>query len=166
MTDADRALMLQVLKRFRVLLRSMDAHYRQVERRSGLGGAQLWALAEIAGAGRITVGQLAKKLAIHLSTASNLVRRLESLGLVARARLASDQRVVQLAATAAGRRKVRSAPKPSAGLLQQALLEMEARELRALTGQLEKVLRRMGGLDKAGGATLLSEMLGAKKGGG
>ena len=72
--------MMDVLKRFRVLLRSMEAHYRRVEESSGLGGAQVWALSEIAATdGGLTVGELADKLAIHLSTASNLVRRLEEL---------------------------------------------------------------------------------------
>ena len=54
---AEPPLMLDVLKQFRVLLRAMESHYRQVERRSGLGGAQLWALAEIAAAD-LTMGDL------------------------------------------------------------------------------------------------------------
>lgn len=173
MTDAHRALMLEVLKQFRVLLRSMDTHYRQVEKRSGLGGAQLWALSEIAAPGGITVGDLAAKLAIHLSTASNLISRLEQLGLVTRSRSRTDQRVVALTATPAGRRKLRRAPQPSAGRLQDTLLSMGPRELRALRTQLDRVLRRMGPLDARADAMPLGDLLGGarhrrpqKKGGG
>lgn len=156
----DRDLMIGVLKQFRVLVRSIDTHYRRVEERSGLGGAQLWALAEIAGARNLTVGDLARKLAIHLSTASNLVKRLEELGLVERNRGGTDQRVVRLAATATGRRRLQRAPKPSAGLLQQALMDMDARELAALHAQLDKVLRRMKHLDRRGASTLIGDILG------
>lgn len=152
--------MIAVLKQFRVLLRSMDTHYRRVEERSGLGGAQLWALAEIVTARHLTVGELARKLAIHLSTASNLVKRLESMGLVERTREGEDQRVVTISPTAAGRKRLQRAPKPSAGILQRALMDMEARELRALHTQLEKVLQRMGRVDRRAASIPLGEILG------
>lgn len=161
--DARELGMYEVLKRFRVLLRSMEAHYRRVEERSGLGGAQVWALSEIeASDGGLTVGELADKLAIHLSTASNLVRRLEELKLVTRSRSREDQRVVQLGVTAAGRRKVEQAPKPSMGLLQQALSEMSANELDTLGGELDKLLRRMRHLDRRAGTMVIAEILSRK----
>lgn len=152
--------MIAVLKQFRVLVRSMDTHYRRVEERSGLGGAQLWALAEIVTARHLTVGELARKLAIHLSTASNLVKRLESMGLVERTREGEDQRVVTISPTAAGRKRLQRAPKPSAGILQRALMDMEARELRALHTQLEKVLQRMGRVDRRAGSIPIGDILG------
>lgn len=152
--------MIAVLKQFRVLVRSMDTHYRRVEERSGLGGAQLWALAEIVTARRLTVGELARKLAIHLSTASNLVKRLESMGLVERTREGEDQRVVTISPTAAGRKRLQRAPKPSAGILQRALMNMEARELRALHTQLEKVLQRMGRVDRRAASIPIGDILG------
>src|SRR4051812_40168332 len=150
--------MAEVLKRFRILLRSMEAHYRRVEESSGLGGAQVWALSEIAATdGGLTVGELADKLAIHLSTASNLVRRLEELKLLTRSRSREDQRVVQLTVTAAGRRKIEQAPKPSMGLLQQALSEMSGAELAALGAELDKLLRRMRHLDRRAGSMVIAE---------
>jgi len=160
---ASHGTMMDVLKRFRILLRSMDAHYRRVEERSGLGVAQLWALAEIDAAQGLTVGELADRLAIHLSTASNLVRRLEELKLVTRARSRRDQRVVQLSATAAGRRKLEQAPKPSMGLLQQALSEMSGAELASLGGELDKVLRRMRHLDRRDASLVIADLLGKRE---
>src|SRR5581483_8063588 len=71
--------MLAVLAQFRVLFRSIRQHYQRVERRSGVTGAQLWAVVHVAGHPGAKVGELAKALAVHPSTASNLVRRLESL---------------------------------------------------------------------------------------
>ena len=159
-SDADRVLVLEVLKQFRVLLRSMDNHYRRVEQRSGLGGAQLWALSEVSKPPGLTMGDLAGRLAIHVSTASNLVSRLEALGLVERRRAASDQRQVCISATAAGKRALKRAPRPSAGLLQEALMRMDRRELRALQTQLTRLLHRMGHADKSAAALPLGSLLG------
>lgn len=138
-----RKLMLEVLGQFRVLLRTIREHYGRVEERSGLGGAQLWALAEIGASPGLSVGNLARQLAIHLSTASNLVTRLVKLGLVRRSRIGVDQRVVQLEATPKGRKVLRAAPRPLVGVLQKALLEHPPARLEALQRELDAVLRRM-----------------------
>ena len=71
---ARHVMMLEVLQQFRILVKSIRSHYQQVEARSGVSGAQLWALAHIAGSPGSKVGELARALAIHQSTASNLVR--------------------------------------------------------------------------------------------
>ena len=155
------SLMLAVLKQFRLLLRAMESHYRQVEKRSGLGGAQLWALAEI-GAADLTMGDLAARLAIHVSTASNLVRRLEELGLATRTRTRTDQRVVRITATTAGRRKLRLAPKPSVGLLQKVLMETPPARLEVLHKELGRLVRRMGRIEPGGDKRLISEMIAAR----
>src|SRR3954463_8607574 len=102
--------MLEVLAQFRVVFKSIRRHYQDVERRSGLTGALLWALAEIAGRPGGQVGELARSLAIHQSTASNLVRRLAARGLIARQRRGRDQRAVQLFATKKGLGVLESAP--------------------------------------------------------
>jgi MarR family transcriptional regulator, organic hydroperoxide resistance regulator len=162
--EADAGLMLPVLKQFRVLLRAMESHYREVEKRSGLGGAQLWALAEIAAAD-LTMGELAAKLAIHVSTASNLVRRLEELGLATRTRTRTDQRVVHIAATAAGQRKLRVAPKPSVGLLQKVLRQTPPERLAVLHMELGRLVRRMGRIEPGGGTRLISEMIATRPAG-
>ena len=49
---------LEVLKLFRVLLRSIKRHYQWVEKETGMSGAQLWAMAEIAGAPGIRIGNV------------------------------------------------------------------------------------------------------------
>jgi DNA-binding MarR family transcriptional regulator len=138
-----RESMLEVLAQFRVLVRSIREHYRIVEDKASIGGAQLWALSEIAAAPDMSVGDLARRLAIHISTASNLVGRLEDLGLVERKRVSRDQRVVQLAPTALGKRTLKAAPQPAMGLLQQALLDLPPERLKALRRELSEVLARM-----------------------
>ena len=79
-----RRRMLEVLEQFRVIVKSIRRHYQDVERRAGVTGAQLWALAQIAGQPGSPVGELARALAVHQSTASNLVRELLKRRLVTR----------------------------------------------------------------------------------
>ena len=153
--------MLSILKQFRVLVRAMRAHYQSLAERSGLAGAQAWALAEIAARPRLSVGELARNLALHLSTVSNIVGGLERLGLVKRVRAGGDQRVVCVEATAEGRRALMRAPKPAAGLLQQALAQLAPARLSALNRDLAALIAAMGrGAARADGIPL-GELLAA-----
>ena len=134
---------LEVLEQFRIVFKSIRRHYQSVERRAGISGAQLWALAQIAGEPGIKVGELAGALAIHQSTASNLLRRLERLGLVTRKRQGRDQRTVKLYATGAGLKVLRRAPRPLIGVLQQALSDLPAASLSALRRELSRLIAVM-----------------------
>lgn len=140
---ARRRRMLQVLEQFRVIVKSIKRHYQTVERRAGLKGAQLWALAQVAETPGAQVGDLARALAIHQSTASNLLRALEAQGLVRRERQSSDQRQVQLFATKKGLKLLKGAPRPLIGVLQQALSELPPARLHALHGELARVIALM-----------------------
>ena len=135
--------MLEVLEQFRIIVKSIRRHYQDVERRAGLTGAQLWALAQVADNPGSKVGELARALAIHQSTASNLLRRLEALALVARERQGRDQRQVQLFASRKGLQLLKGAPRPLIGVLQQALSELPAARLHALHAELAHVIARM-----------------------
>lgn len=150
--------MLEVLEQFRVIVKSIRQHYRDVEHRAGLTGAQLWALAQVAGHPGSQVGELARALAIHQSTASNLLRRLEGLGLVTRQRRGADQRHVQLFASKKGYLVLKRAPQPLIGVLQQALSQLPSPALRDLHDHLARVIRLMKVRSLAARATPLSEM--------
>lgn len=142
-TSGDKRQMLEVLEQFRVIIRSVRRHYRDVERRAGLSGAQLWALAEVAARPGLEVGGLARALAVHQSTASNLARGLHALELVRRERKRRDHRHVQLFTTAKGLKLLARAPRPSIGVLQQALSELPAARLRELHAALARVVALM-----------------------
>ena len=151
--------MLEVLEQFRIVFKSIRRHYQSVERRAGISGAQLWALAQVAGRPGVTVGDLAKSLAIHQSTASNLLRRLEGLGLVARQRRGKDQRVVALFATPQGLKVLKRAPQPLSGVLQQALSDLPVGNLQVLRRELRKLIAAMRTKDlEAARATPLSDI--------
>lgn len=147
-----------VLQQFRVLLRSMKRHYHLVEQKARLGGSQVWALSEIAANPGLSVGELARRLAIHLSTASNLVGRMAEMGVITRERIASDQRVVRLRITEPGRAALRRAPGPPVGLLQQALLDLPPARLAALRRELDVLLGQMRRRDAKAHAALIADL--------
>ena len=156
---ADRRRMLDVLEQFRIIVKSIRRHYQDVERRAGVSGAQLWALAQVAGQPGCQVGELARALAIHQSTASNLVRSLAARGLVSRERRGRDLRQVHLYASAKGSRLLAAAPRPLIGVLQQALSELPTARLRALQAELAHLIARMRGKQVGAARALpLSEM--------
>src|SRR5262245_62775847 len=101
-----------VLQHLRELYRVSQQHFQRIEARCGLSGAQLWALSELKARPGSTISELASALSIHLSTASNLLDRLEHKKLVRRHRGPPDQRVVRVVVTPEGEDMLRLAPKP------------------------------------------------------
>jgi DNA-binding MarR family transcriptional regulator len=150
--------MLEVLELFRIVFKSVRRHYKSVQSRAGIGGAQLWALAQVAGNPGIKVGDLARTLAVHQSTASNLIRDLEAPALLTRRREGADQRMVRLYATAKGAAVLRRAPRPLIGVLQQALSNLPSGHLDGLHRHLGRLIASMGPKDSGARATPLSDL--------
>ena len=140
---------LDVLEQLRVVVRIAGAHSAQLERTTGIPGAQMWALHEVGASDGMRVGELAQRLRLHQTTVSNLLNRLESRGLVRKGRSPDDQRVVQLHLTAAGRKVLRIAPGPPRGLLPNVLDGLTPSQLRKVHDGLAVLVERMGGLDPA-----------------
>ena len=129
-----------VLRQFRVVVQAIRAHYTMVERSAGISGAQLAAMNQIASSPGLTVSGLASRLGLHQSTISNLVARLDTLGYVSRKRVKGDLRVVELTLTPEGQKMLRVAPKPAAGVLNQALEDMPDEALIALHRELDTLI--------------------------
>jgi DNA-binding MarR family transcriptional regulator len=132
---------LAVLQHVRELLRVSQQHFQRVEARCGVSGAQLWALAELQARPGSKISELATALSVHLSTASNLLGRLETKALVRRQRGKKDQRTVRVYLTPAGQAVLRKAPKPAEGVIPDALHRMPHEALNRLERDLEKLLR-------------------------
>lgn len=157
-SDAKHKKMLEVLELFRIVFKSVQRHYKSVQSRAGIGGAQLWALAQVANSPGVKVGELARALAVHQSTASNLIRDLERSSLLARRRQGEDQRMVRLYATTKGLTVLKRAPRPLIGVLQQALSDLPTSNLDALHRNLGRLIASMRSTDSSARATPLSEL--------
>lgn len=153
-----RATRLAVLGQFRTVIKSIRRHYAEVQRRSDISGAHLWALAHIAQHPGERVGDVARALAIHPSTASNLIRALASQGMIVQKRKGDDGRAVQLYPDRKGMTALARAPKPLIGVLQQALADLPERSVHALHRHLDELLAVMGRKDRRARAQLLARM--------
>lgn len=142
---------LSVLQRFRVLIRSAQRHSHWIEKHSGVTGAQLWAMQELSESPGLRVGDLAKRMALHQSTASNLIDKLEVGGLLYKERQAADHRVVKLHLTESGAALLAAAPSPARGILPEALKLMDEAALTRLQGDLDALLARIHEVDQAFG---------------
>lgn len=149
---------LRALQAFRTIFGSARHHDAEVRRSGGISGSQLWALAEIAGRDGMTVNGLAERMAVHQSTASNLVNALVDRRLVRRLRDGADQRIVHLHVATDGKRMLLRVPGPHAGLLVDGLRRLEDGELDSLREALDVLVRVMQrSAASAAGETLLGE---------
>lgn len=134
---------LETLKLFRIIFKSVNRHFHDVEKAVGIGGASLWALAEVAESDNITVTKLAQNMSIHQSTASNLIDKLVSDQYLVRIKDTQDRRVVHLSLTPRGKEVLRHAPLPHRGILPDALMRLSSASLEHLNQYLNELIATM-----------------------
>jgi DNA-binding MarR family transcriptional regulator len=143
-----------VLRQFRQVFNSVKTHFQQVEKKVGLGGAQVWALSVIRDTPNIGVGGLARAMHIHQSTASNLVRALAERELISVNKHVVDRRVVRLRLLPAGTKVLRRTPGPYAGVLPAALAALDEKTLKRMEADLRKLILELHADKRAGGIPL------------
>jgi DNA-binding MarR family transcriptional regulator len=157
-TAAKARLELATLQAFRTIFGSARRHDAEVRRITGISGSQLWALSEIARGERMRVNDLSGRMALHQTTASNLINALVERNLIRREKDTADQRVVRLHVTTEGKKMLVRAPGPYAGLLVDAVRHLKPADLRRLLAALRvltAVLREPSA--DAAGQTLMGE---------
>lgn len=130
----------RVLRKFRLVFNTVKTHFQNIEKKVGVGGAQIWALSVIASNQGIGVNDLAIALDIHQTTASNLVRSLVKLEMVEVRKDGADRRTVQLHVKPAGTKILKKAPAPFSGVLPHALEQLDAKTLERLDKDLAKLM--------------------------
>jgi DNA-binding MarR family transcriptional regulator len=89
------------------------------------------------------VNDLAARMALHQTTASNLANALVKKGLIRRVRDGTDRRFVHLHITSDGRRTLLQSPGPHPGLLVDALRKIDSQHLGRLHRDLAALVRLM-----------------------
>lgn len=147
----------RVLRQFRLVFNTVKTHFQQMEKRAGLGGAQVWALSVVRDRPGIGVNDLARALDVRQPTASNLVKALAEQDLIEVRRDERDGRAVMLYVRPAGTRVLRRAPGPFTGVLPEALASLDPATLDRLEQDLA-VLIKVLGADERGANIPLSQM--------
>ncbi len=149
---------LDTLQSLRLIFASARRHDAEVRRAVAISGSQLWALSEVARREGMGINDLAERMALHQTTASNLAIALVKSGFVQRVRDGSDRRFVHLYVTAVGRRILSQSPGPHPGLLVDALRNIDLPHLRRLRRELAALVRLMRRTNaNAAGEPLLGE---------
>lgn len=152
-------LVLETLRKFRIIVGAVRQHSRTLEDSCGISGTQVWILATIAEQPDIKVSQLGQALSIHVSTASNLLDKLGRAGLIERLRSEEDRRVVRLRLTEAGKAVIERAPKPLTGPISDALARMPASTLAELDANLAVLIGHMSEIDQRAADEPLSNLV-------
>ena len=131
------------LRQFRIVFNAVKAHFQQVERRVGVGGAHVWALSAVRDKPGIGVSELARTMDIHQSTASNLVKSLVERELLKVEKNGDDRRTVQLRLLPEGAKVLRKAPAPFSGVLPEALARLDEVTLKRMTKALALLIAEL-----------------------
>jgi MarR family transcriptional regulator, organic hydroperoxide resistance regulator len=136
---AKRAVKSEAMKRreaiadvIQTVQRIVRATYRFTRRglkELGAGGPQVWALMALSQNPRMTVGQLAESMYLHISTVSSLADQLVRHGWAERERSEDDRRVVWLKITDAGRALIARSDVPPRARLPHGLEKLDTPEL-------------------------------------
>ncbi len=153
-TPADPPGAARVLRQFRLVFNVIKTHFQQVEKKVGVGGAQVWALHVVHQSPGIGMHALARAMDVRQPTASNLVKSLSDQHLLEVRREGPDRRAVQLHLLPPGLDVLERAPGPFAGVLPQALAELDAATLARLEEDLGELIGLLGANEQAAGIPL------------
>lgn len=143
------ALASSALKDFRIIFSSVKKHSSQIEEQCDISSSQLWVLWELQKTPGLKVSELADKLAIHQSTASNLIEKIQKKAFICKKREDQDQRVVRLYLTDAGSEIVMKAPDSPRGVLREAIDRLTTQDLQLLQKSLERLISQIKLKDEA-----------------
>ena len=143
-----------VLRRFRVVFSAVRSHFKQIEKRVGLGGAQVWALSIIRDHPGIGLGDLADHMDVHQSTASNLIKGLRQKQMIRVDKGQADKRQVQLFVLSQAQTLLAQVPRPFEGVLPAALDMLPSQTLQQLDENLAQLIALLKADESAGSIPL------------
>jgi len=144
----------RVLRQFRLVFNVVKSHFQQVEKKVGIGGAQVWALHVVQQRPGIGMHGLARAMDVRQPTASNLVKSLADQGLLQVRREGPDRRAVQLHVLPPGLDVLQRAPGPYTGVLPQALDRLDTATLLRLERDLGELIGLLGANERGAGIPL------------
>lgn len=131
-------LALETIQQFLHLYRHLR-HYSRHMQEAGIRGRDFALLRFLLNDEKHTIGQIKKYMFLSFSTASEMISRLEQAGLVQRQRCKTDNRVVFVELTDAGRQIAEKTPMGGLPLLRERIKALPAEEL-AIVNQAVTIL--------------------------
>lgn len=134
----------QIVAALRKIIRAVDLHSHKLHEACGMTGPQLATLQEVERLGPASAVTLAR--AVHLSqgTVTGILTRLESRGLISRARSETDRRAWQVTITPAGLELLATAPSLLQDRFKDSLARLKDWERSQILATLQRVASLMG----------------------
>ncbi|MBI3098132.1 MAG: MarR family transcriptional regulator [Planctomycetes bacterium] len=130
----------RIVQSLRRVFKAIHTYSRQALREFGVTGPQLWLLRTLEDTSPLTVGEIADRMYLHISTVSSVLDRLEERDFIARERDSADHRIVRVRLTGRGRALLRNAPEPAQGKLLHGLERLSGDEIARLHRAVEKLV--------------------------
>jgi len=132
-----------IMQSLRRIFRAIRDYSHEVSKNYGITGPQLWAIKTISLYGRLSLGDLGKRMYSHPSTITGLIDVLEQNGYLARVIDREDRRVVKVQLTPKGQRLVKKAPNPVQGKMIYGLTKLKESELNLIFNSLHQLVEIM-----------------------
>jgi len=132
-----------IMQSLRRIFKAIQDYSHEVSRNYGITGPQLWAIKTISLEGRLSLGDLGKRMYLQPSTITGLIDVLEQKGYVGRVRDREDRRVVKVQLTPRGQQLAKKAPSPAQGKMIYGLTKLRGRELNLIFNSIQKLVEIM-----------------------
>ena len=132
-----------IMQSLRRIFKAIRDYSREVSQKYGITGPQLWVIKTISLNGRLSLGDLGKRMYSQPSTITGLIDVLEQNGYVARVRDRKDRRVVKVQLTPKGQRLAKKAPNPVQGKMIHGLTKLKGRDLNLILNSVQKLVEIM-----------------------
>lgn len=136
-----------ILIALRRVIRAIDQHSRTLVQSHGLTGPQALLLTEIVRSGALTGSELARHASLSQATVTDIVKRLESRGLLERSRDTADKRRQLLKATDQGKLLIKQSVPLLQNRFQARLAELKDWEQTQLLASLQRIAEMMNAED-------------------
>jgi len=133
----------EIMQSLRRIFKAIQDYSHEVSNKFGITGPQLWALKTISQNGKLSLGELTKKMYLHPSTITGVVDRLEKKGYVSRDRGQGDRRVINVQLTPQGKKLVKRAPNPVQGKMIYGLRKLKKQKLNPIYYSVQKLVEIM-----------------------
>jgi DNA-binding MarR family transcriptional regulator len=130
----------EIMQSLRQIFKAIQEYSHEVSEKYGITDPQLWVIKTISLNGRLSLGDLGKRMYLQPSTITGLVDVLERKGYVVRVRDEEDRRVVNIELTAKGKRLAKKAPNPAQGKMIYGLRKLKKDELNLIFNSVQKLV--------------------------
>ena len=134
----------EIINQVRRLFQAVHTQSKRAQRETGTTGPQLWAMQTIARSTPVNVSELARSMYLHPATVVGILDRLEQQGFVVRRRSARDRRVVEVALTGEGQKRIAGSPEIAQHALVRGLEALPQDSLRRIAGSLDELVGILG----------------------